>query len=60
MVGSAICENCMHYYYDDEYEYYACDMDLDEDEMRLFVLNQCSSCPYFQLGDEYTIIRKQM
>ena len=26
------CEMCEYYLYDDEYDYYYCDMDLDEDE----------------------------
>jgi len=54
------CENCLHYYYDNESECYVCDVDLDQDEMRLFILDQCDSCPYFQFGDEYTVVRKQM
>ena len=27
------CENCANYVYDEYYECYTCDMDLDEDEM---------------------------
>ena len=26
------CEDCLYYEYDDEYGFYVCDMDLDEDE----------------------------
>ena len=25
------CEDCLYYEYDDEYGFYVCDMDLDED-----------------------------
>lgn len=27
------CESCAFYAYDEEYEYYVCEADLDEDEM---------------------------
>lgn len=54
------CELCMYYEYDEDYECYTCMMDLDEDEMARFVMNQVSHCPYFKFGDDYTIVRKQM
>ena len=54
------CECCGNYVYDDDYGYYVCEMDLDEDEMRLFIQGQLRNCPYFQYGDEYRIVRHQM
>ena len=30
------CEDCLYYEYDDEYGFYVCDMDLDEDETAQF------------------------
>ena len=30
------CESCMNYEYDEEYEYYVCSKNLDEDEMARF------------------------
>lgn len=54
------CEMCGNYVYDDDYGYYVCEMDLDEDEMRLFLTGQFNGCPYFQYGDEYRIVRHQM
>lgn len=56
----ANCEYCMNYYYDEEYECYQCDVNLDEDEMARFLSNTCEQCPYFRFGDEYKIVRKQM
>ncbi len=53
------CEICMNYYYDDEYECYSCVMNLDEDEMYRFVSGHSRECPYFRIGDDYTIVRKQ-
>ena len=55
----ANCDYCLYYEYDEEFDCYVCDMDLDEDEMRLFIQNRFSDCPYYRPGDEYTIVRKQ-
>ncbi len=53
------CENCAHYIYDDEYDCYVCEANLDEDDMSRFLSRQTSSCPYFNFYDEYSIVRKQ-
>ena len=57
---TANCEYCSKYVYDEEYGYYTCDVDLDEDEMGRFMTNTFQNCPYFQMNDEYKIVRKQM
>lgn len=54
------CEYCSNYIYDEEYGYYVCDVDLDEDEMYRFLKNQVKQCPYFSMNDEYKIVRRQM
>ena len=54
------CEECVHYDYDEELEAFVCQMDLDEDEMAHFMQDTYYNCPYFQMGDEYKIVRKQM
>ena len=54
------CEVCGNYVYDDDYGYYVCEMDLDEDEMVKFITGNFHQCPYFKMGDEYRIVRKQM
>lgn len=54
------CESCMNYEYDEEYEYYVCSKNLDEDEMYRFVRGEFRDCPYYQFGDEYQIVRKQI
>ena len=60
MEGKSNCEECMNYYYDEEYECYVCDMNLDQDEMGRFITNTFDNCTYFRFGDEYKIVRKQM
>ncbi len=52
------CEDCMNYYYDEEYDCYACAMDLDQDEAEYFISAK-RQCPYFRFGDDYTIVKKQ-
>ena len=52
------CESCMNYEYDEEYDYYVCMKNLDE--MYRFVRGEFRDCPYYQFGDEYQIVRKQM
>ena len=54
------CETCINFVYDEDYECYICEMDLDEDEMCKFLSSSFDNCPYYQLNDEYKIVRKQM
>ena len=54
------CECCSNYVYDEDYECYVCEMDLDEDEMARFMMGYFTECPYFQMDGEYRIVRKQM
>lgn len=54
------CEYCMNYCYDEEFECYTCVMNLDEDEMYRFVSGKNENCVYFKMGDDYTIVKKQI
>ena len=49
----------MNYAYDEEYEDYACIIDMDEDELLRIYSDKRRGCPYFRMGDDYTIVRKQ-
>ena len=53
------CESCNFYIYDELYDDYVCDMDLDEDEMVRFLSSHTANCPYWRPGDEYITARKQ-
>ena len=53
------CESCVWYSYDEEYDDFVCEMDLDEDEMQRFLTSQTYNCPYYDFYDEYKIVRKQ-
>jgi hypothetical protein len=54
------CEMCGNYVYDEEYECYECQVNLDEDEMARFLSDTFYECPYYQTNDEYKIVRKQI
>lgn len=54
------CDSCNNYVYDEDYECYTCEMSLDEDEMGKFLSSSFDNCPYYQPGDEYLVVRKQM
>lgn len=54
------CESCVNYVYDDDYECYSCEVNLDEDELSRFMSDSFYSCPYYRLDDEYAVVRKQM
>lgn len=60
MKGKSNCDCCINYVYDDEYECYICQMNLDEDEMVRFLSKSIDDCTYFRFGDEYKTVRKQM
>ena len=53
------CETCVWYVYDEEYDDYLCDMDLDEDELARFLSSDTRSCPYWRPGAESITARKQ-
>ncbi len=55
-----LCETCMNYEYDEEFDSYSCTMELDEDEMYDFLTGERKSCPLYQPGNEYQIVKHQM
>lgn len=54
------CETCANYCYDEEYEEYQCDVNMDEDDLARFLSSKRAACPYYRNGDEYQVVRKQM
>ncbi len=54
------CESCVFYDYDEDYDTYACQMNLDEDEMVYFLSGYTRSCPYYRFYDEYKSVQKQI
>lgn len=60
MPSKTNCECCSNYSYDEEYDYYVCEMNLDEDEMSRFLRSTFDNCPYYHTNDDYKIVRKQL
>ena len=54
------CDTCSYYVYDEDYESYVCDIDMDEDEYVRMITDEKYSCPYYQYDNEYAIVKKQM
>ncbi len=45
------CEDCIYYGYDEEYDSYYCEQELDEDEMVRFLERRNSECPLYRSGE---------
>ncbi len=53
------CDTCTYYVYDEEYEEYLCDVNMDEDDYSRLVHSSYRSCPFYKNGDEYAVVRHQ-
>ena len=56
----AVCEECLHFTYDDEWDCYTCEMQLDEDDLARFYQSGGRQCPFYRFGDEYQIVKRQI
>ena len=54
------CDMCAHYVYDEEDDFYECLVNMDEDDFARFIARGYDNSPYFQLDDEYKVVRHQM
>ena len=52
--------SCTYYIYDEDYESYVCDKNMDEDEYIRLMTDRYFQCPFYRNGDEYAVVRKQM
>lgn len=56
-MSSGDCNSCSFYVYDEDY---MCQVNMDEDDVVRLMSDESYDCPYYQLDDEYRIVRKQM
>ena len=56
---AADCNSCSFYVYDEDYEEYDCQVNMDEDDYARIMTNHRFECPYYQYDYEYKIVRKQ-
>ncbi len=54
------CDTCAFYIYDDEFEEYYCDIDMDEDDYGRLISSSREECPFYRNGDDYAVVRHQM
>ncbi|MGL4343562.1 MAG: DUF6472 family protein [Cellulosilyticaceae bacterium] len=56
-----MCENCMYLEYDEEMDAHVCGVApvMDEDDLARMSYHQSTRCPYYKIGDEYDLVRKQ-
>ena len=54
------CETCVYYVYDEDYEEYLCEADMDEDDFGRMMEFGSSSCRCYRDADEYRVVRHQM
>ena len=59
MAGKSSCEFCAYYNYNEAFDDYECEVNLDEDDLGRFMSGTDSSCPYFRFSDDYKIVEKQ-
>lgn len=54
------CDMCAYFMWDEEFEEYVCDANMDEDEISRLMSDSHYNCPYYKNGDEYRVVRHQM
>lgn len=54
------CDTCRYFTYDEDYDDYICDMDMDEDDYYRLITDHHYSCPYYLNDDEYEVVRHQI
>lgn len=59
MMNMTMCEECINYEYDEDYDCMMCSVDMDMDETESVMNDPGRGCPFYTPGDEYTIVRKQ-
>ena len=56
-MAKASCDSCV---YNEDDETYYCEVDMDEDDAARLMQGHYRECPYYQLDDEYAVVRHQM
>ncbi len=54
------CDTCAYLTYDEDYEDYVCDINMDEDDYSRFLESKRKECPFYRDGDDYKVVRHQM
>ena len=54
------CDTCLYFTYDEDYEAYMCDMDMDADEYADVMYDDQYSFQYYRNDNKYAVLTKQM
>lgn len=54
------CDECVFYTYDEDYEEYLCEANMDEDDYARLLQHGDRDCPFFRNGDDYAVVRHQI
>lgn len=54
------CDSCANYSYDEDWDAYVCDVDMDEDDRVQLLTGMSAGCPYYRSDNEYEVVRHQM
>ena len=54
------CDTCVYYAYDEDFEDYYCEADVDQDDYGRIAGGEYKGCPFYRNGDDYAIVRHQM
>ena len=55
-----LCESCVYFDYDEEYEDNVCTINLAEDEYVRFSQSMGKQCPYYKFSAEYMSVHQQI
>lgn len=59
-MAKSSCDSCVYNVYDEEDQAYYCEVVMDEDDAAKMMQGDLKDCPYYQLDDEYAVVRHQM
>ncbi len=54
------CDTCAYYVFDEDYEEYMCEANMDEDDFQRLQMSNFKGCPFWRNGDEYAVVRHQI
>ena len=55
-----LCDTCVYYVYDEEFEEFFCDVNMDEDDAARLAFVRYRECPFWRNGNEYDTVKHQM
>jgi len=54
-----VCDYCLYLDQDLETGEFFCSMNMDQDDLERILMDRHAHCPYYRMGTDYTIAKKQ-